>query len=145
MLSQKGALWLSPLRAALGFPRGTPTMAVCSHLHPPPRQSGAPSQSLWLFSRTCSTLVGSFSVVLREGGLEPLSARGEDQGPVAPSSRHQHPPLGPLQSGRAVPEGASRKHFLADFCWSLPQDRVHERPVGRAERGRSFFHFFLSW
>uniref|UniRef100_A0A4W2F9A9 Ribosomal protein S6 kinase n=2 Tax=Bos TaxID=9903 RepID=A0A4W2F9A9_BOBOX len=81
----------------------------------------------------------------RWGGLEPFSARGEDKGPVAPSSRHQHPPLGPLQTGRAVPEGASRKHFLADFCWSPPQDRVHERPVGRAKRGRSFFHFFLSW
>lgn len=33
-------------------------------------------------------------------------------------------------------------HFLTDFCWSLPQDRVHRRPLGWARRGRGFFSFF---
>lgn len=50
-------------------------------------------------------------------------------------------PAGPLKSGWAAPRGGSRKHFLADFCWSLPQDRVDRRPVGRANRGRGFSSF----
>lgn len=62
--SLKGALWLRPLRAASGFPQGDPHNWLSIAISTPLRQSGVPSQSLWLFRRTCSIPVGSFSVLL---------------------------------------------------------------------------------
>lgn len=74
-------------------------------------------------------------------GFEPLPARGEAQGPLAPHSRHQHPhwPHWPPAVRWGQPQ-RPWKHFLADLRWNRPQDRAHGRP-GKAKRDSGFRSF----
>lgn len=142
--SHKDTLWLRPLRSSfrilLGPPR-QPSVAICTHLRgslaSPPRAFGC------LAELALSQLAFSVLLCCSGGGLEPLSARGEDQAPGLPAPGTSIHPWVPCSQARAVPEGASRRHLSRLTSLESATDRVFPQEACGAGQDRQELFSFL--
>lgn len=146
-LSHTRTLWLRLLRAALGSfpgdPHNWPSVAICNQLRGSP---ASPSTAFGCLAELAISLVKSFSVLFCRGVWNHflLEESTETLWLSAPgTSTHNCPASGPP----AVRVGGSRrrirKHFLADFCGSLPQDSSREA-CGAGQEGQGLFFISFS-
>lgn len=124
-----------------GEPHSRPSVAIYTHLRGSP---ASPSTALGWLTGLAISPVNSFSVLFCWGVWNHFLLEESTKAsrlPAPGTSIHNCPASGPPAARLGCARRRIGKHFLDDFYWSLPQDRVHGRPVGQATRGRGLFSF----